>query len=109
VCNLKEKREQPDRADQVAVLIVDVWWAHFSESTLKRLAEMNVFPVFIEPNLTAQLSPLDAKDGLNRRLKGIVRNYVNERFIDDVMKPLGIQLEWYDEEDVAEKEAEVYE
>ena len=33
--------------------------------------------------------------------------FMNERFIDEVMKPLGIELEWYDEEDIIETEAEV--
>ena len=33
--------------------------------------------------------------------------FMNERFIDEVMKPLGIQLEWHDEDDIIETEAEV--
>lgn len=69
--NAERLRTKYNKPNQVILLLLDVYWAHFGP-VLEKLAAINIKVQPVEPGLTGLLQPCDQPTGVNRIVKPLV-------------------------------------
>ena len=67
--HVEQLRLVAKKPDQVAILLLDVWSAHFDETFLRHIIKHKIRPIPIQPGMTGALQPCDHHAGPNRNTK----------------------------------------
>ena len=84
---LQSKRQELELpSTQKALLVMDVFKAHRCEEVLQKLEESNVIVIFVPPNCTDQLQPLDLS--VNKPIKAQMRKCFINWYFDKVAEQM---------------------
>lgn len=101
---VQRKRQTPE---QISLAIFDVFRAHTCQSVIKKLKDNGIYVVFVPPNCTGELQPLDLS--VNDYIKRRMHDQFNDFYSNEVAKQLSAKtleeikvksllfIVWYDD------------